>query len=164
MAETSGSIPPIRVRRNRGVDVVITTRDGTVVVVHPFPEDAHVAADIERVATRLAAVEPRLTELREELEATLRAWYPRIAIRPREELATLSHAEHVWYAMRDGHVHTPDARLDRLHAAMATARDTREDANDAIARARDIVGAVARRRGESAMESAQEADEHDAND
>jgi hypothetical protein len=135
-----------------GATVSISTADGTTVVVRTFPEDPHVAADVLKVVSMIATPGSRPPQLLEELERGLRAWYPRMRIRPREELASLSQTEHVWYAMRDGRVHPPDSRLDRLHAAMATARDVTSDADHAIARARELVGSASAKRAVAAPE------------
>jgi hypothetical protein len=153
----------MRSRRHDDPNVSIRLADGTVVVVHAFPEDVHVADDIRRAVHEVVTPSPDLDHLRQQLEDRLRAWYPRMIIRPRESLATLSQLEHVWYAMRDGRVHAPDARLDRLHAAMANARDVKEDADTAMARARELAGVAGRRRP-SAPRNDEEADDEGVRD
>ncbi len=159
MADTSGPIPPLRPRRDHDAYASIRLADGTVVVVHAFPEDVHVAADIRRIAAEVASRSRGLDDLRDRLEDRLRGWYPRMRIRPRETLASLSESEHVWYAMRDGRVHPPDTRLDRLHAAMAGARDVKQDSQEALARARELVGSVRKRRPSGVLRTGEEADD-----
>lgn len=77
-----------------------------------------------------------------ELEMGLRRWYPRLSIHAQADLASLAPASPVWYAMRDGRVHGEDPRIDRLHAALAAARDVTADADAAIYRSRSIRRAV----------------------
>jgi hypothetical protein len=137
--------------------------DATI-VVRTFPEDPRMAADMRRIADDLAARASGLEDLRRTLELQLRSWYPRMTIRPREQLASLSESEHVWYAMRDGHVHPPNERLDRLHAAMADARDVRSDSAEAMHRAKELTGSGAVRPGSRTLEAERGEQEPDAED
>src|SRR5687768_4560978 len=96
--------------------VSFSTADGASIIVRVFPEDRRLADDVRRAVRAATPRERSPEDARTSLESTLRAWYPRLRIRPREDLASLSEAEHVWYVMRDGRVHAPEPRLDRLHA------------------------------------------------
>jgi hypothetical protein len=132
--------------------VSFSTADGASIIVRVFPEDRRLADDVRRAVRAATPRERSPEDARTSLESTLRAWYPRLRIRPREDLPSLSEAEHVWYVMRDGRVHAPEPRLDRLHAAMANARDVQSEAAEVLTRTRELVGVLAgdtatRRRG-----------------
>jgi hypothetical protein len=122
--------------------VSFSTADGASIVVRVFPEDRRLAEDVRRAIGAATPREKSAEDARTTLEAALRAWYPRLRIRPREDLASLSEAEHVWYVMRDGRIHAPEPRLDRLHAALANARDVRTETGDVLTRARELVGVL----------------------
>ena len=145
MVARDGPDQPASERRAQGGTFVLDGPGGASIFLRIFPEEARLAEDARRAAEGLGDQASSLDELRAQLEKRLRAWYPRLAIRAREDLASLSQAEHVWYVLRDGRVHGPEPRLDRLHAAMATARDVKSDAARAIERARGTV-AVAHER------------------
>jgi hypothetical protein len=122
--------------------VTIRAAHGRRIVVRLFPEAARLARDVSRAAAEVgdAATEEAL---RAALEQRLRAWYPRLTIHERTELAALDLEEPVWYVMRDGRVHLPEPRIDRIHDALAVARDVTSEAAETIARAQEIVAAAA---------------------
>jgi hypothetical protein len=109
-----------------------------LIIVRVFPEDRRLAEDARRVALAAAPDATDVDGLRQGTETGLRAWYPRAAIHVREDLAALNTVETLWYVMRDGRVH-PDARRDRLHNALATARDVTAEATQALLRSRELV-------------------------
>lgn len=131
-----------RVSGPGAASVSFATADGASIVVRVFPEDHRLAEDVRRAIRAATPRETSAEDTRTTLESALRAWYPRLRIRPREDLASLSEAEHVWYVMRDGRVHAPEPRLDRLHAALANARDVRTETGDVLTRARELVGVL----------------------
>lgn len=135
MAGGTGATQP---QPGRGDTVMLSSPDGRGPVVHLFPADPRLAADVRRVAESIARAPDDDDAFLEELEMGLRKWYPRLSIHAQAELASLAPASRVWYAMRDGRVHGEDPRIDRLHAALAAARDVTEDAGAAIVRSRSI--------------------------
>jgi hypothetical protein len=126
------TIPP-------GVDHVEFTspRRGRI-IVRVFPPDRRLADDIRRVGLAVLGTSADDAGLRHNLETGLRGWYPRLTIHEQEDLASLLPEDRTWYAMRDGRVHQPDPRIDRLHAALANARDLTEEADSALDRSRTI--------------------------
>lgn len=114
------------------------TPEGRRLVVRVFPADRRLVADLQRVAARVLGSCATDSAFRDALEAGLREWYPRMAIHPQADLASLLPSERLWYAMRDGRVHRRDARLERLHSALATARDVTEVADAALCRSRTL--------------------------
>ncbi len=113
------------------------------VQVHVFPEDRRLTADIARTAADIGADgEPDLAAWRASLEARLRTWYPRLVIHIRAELAAIMPSEEVWYVMRDGRIRSRDDRTDRLHAALATARDMTAQAGEALSRSQEVAAAM----------------------
>ncbi len=109
------------------------------VQVHVFPEDRRLTADIARTAADIGADgEPDLAAWRASLEERLRTWYPRLVIHPRAELAAIMPSEEVWYVMRDGRIRSRGDRTDRLHAALATARDMTAQAGEALGRSQEV--------------------------
>jgi len=125
-----------------------------MVQLHVFPDEARLAADVAKAAD---AVDPEARSDRERwraaVEQRLRTWYPRLVIHSRTDFAAIMPSEEVWYVMRDGRVRRPDDRIERLHAALATARDVTADADAALVRSRGIAAAVGSPRG-SARRSA----------
>ena len=108
---------------------------GTTVVVHVFPDDPRLLQDVRRTALAMQADVADAEGLRDAVERGLRPWYPRLTISERDDLARLNDPEHVWYVMRDGRVRRPREQIDRLYSALATARDTSEQASEALRRA-----------------------------
>ena len=127
----------------RATSVSFSTADGASISVRVFPEDSRLAEDVRRAVRDATPRDQSAQAVRTSLESALRAWYPRLRIRPRDDLASLSEAEQVWYVMRDGRVHAPEPRLDRLHAAMANARDVRTESGEVLTRARELAGVLA---------------------
>ena len=120
-----------------------------MVQLHVFPDEARLAADVARAA---ALVDPEAHTDRERwrvaVEQRLRTWYPRLVIHSRTDFAAIMPSEEVWYVMRDGRVRRPDDRIERLHAALATARDVTEEADAALTRSRGIAAAAGSTRGD----------------
>jgi hypothetical protein len=101
---------------------------GASVIIHCFPADDSFVRDLRRAAASAsaarAAADSELVGLRDALVAALRAWYPLVALHEREDLASLTRREIVWYLFRDGRVRAQHEASDRLHHALAAARDT----------------------------------------
>ena len=134
--------------------VAFTGPEGARIVVRVFPQDRRLAEDIRRVGLAALGASADDAELRLRIERGLRGWYPRLSIHEQEQLASLLPHERTWYAMRDGRVHQADPRIDRLHAALATARDLTAEADSALGRSRaiqtEVVGGRPGRRGRHA--------------
>jgi hypothetical protein len=145
MAARGGPDPSRGVRLRPDLQLELTAADGSRILIRTFPEDRRLAEDLQRAAGAALRAAAGDETLLERLEDALRPWYPRLTIHPREDLASLSGEDQVWYAMRDGHIHRPEPRLDRLHAALANARDVKSDSDEAIAHARDLVATSGRR-------------------
>jgi hypothetical protein len=112
---------------------------GGKVLLRAFPHDAHFFRDIRRAALAVqssASTEQQLLEL---LQSALRAWYPRLEIRPREDLAAIAQGDPLWYVMRDGRVGQGREDADRLYAVLSDARATTDEASLAVARAEAAV-------------------------
>jgi hypothetical protein len=121
---------------------------GSTIALHVFPDDPRLWRDISRVADRMGPDEVADPErLRSAIETALRAWYPRLTIHTRTDIAALMPSDEVWYVMRDGRVGRPDERIDRLHAALATARDITEEADAALSRSHQIAATIGSTRG-----------------
>lgn len=132
----------------------VSTSDGSTVYIRAFPQEASFARDVRRA---LGGASPELTEgeLLVEMQTRLRRWYPRIAIHPREELASLAAHERVWYVFRDGKVRKENPVADRLHRAMSEARATEDGTRRAIEHAEASLAFAARprrRRGATALD------------
>jgi hypothetical protein len=106
------------------------------VVVRSFPHDERIAADVRRIALALSASVDSEAALRDRVERALRASYPRLVIRVRDELAGFDSHERVWYVIRDGRIHKPNRTLDRLYEAMGEARSTYDASVDLVGRAK----------------------------
>lgn len=109
-----------------------------------FPSsDADFRRDVERALLEL----PRDladAELRDLLAGAMRPWYRSIEIVIQDELGHLSlDPTRTWYVYRDGRLRPPNARRDRLYAALASARRTREASVAAL----DDARAAARQAG-----------------
>jgi hypothetical protein len=116
---------------------------GRMIQVHVFPDEKRLAADVARAADSVRDSAGSDDELsRAAVEQRLRAWYPRLVIHSRTEFAAIMPSEEVWYVMRDGRVRRPNDRIERLHAALATARDITADADAALIRSRTIASAA----------------------
>jgi hypothetical protein len=96
------------------------------VVVRLFPHDRSFARDVRRAALAVRASARTEKELRDLLERALRAWYPHLQVRIREDLAGLLQEDRVWYVMRDGQIGNQRELTDRLYAALSDARATAE--------------------------------------
>jgi hypothetical protein len=120
---------------------------GRTIQVHVFPDEKRLAADVVRAADSVAPEAGSDRELsRAAVEHRLRVWYPRLVIHSRTDFAAIVPSEEVWYVMRDGRIRRPDERIERLHAALATARDVTADADAALIRSRSIAAAAGSRR------------------
>jgi len=124
----------------------VTVADGSAVTIRMFPNDARFVRDIERAVAEAGVALPE-DALRERLQARLRAWYPMVEVRARNDLAEIEPGEHLWYAMRDGHVGRPRERVDRLHAVMSDARVTSETTRVVLDQVRDTIARAAHSRG-----------------
>src|SRR5215207_6777855 len=143
MAEGSGSAGGHAIR----------LANGSSIELRVFPDEPRLLLDVQDVVTaHVAEADGDPDQLRSTLQGALRAWYPRLEVHERTEFASLVPSDQVWYVIRDGRVRAPDRRTDRLHAALATARDRTAEADAALARSqRVIAGATTRRqRGMSA--------------
>jgi len=105
------------------------------VIIHVFPHDARFVRDIRRAALAVRSTAASEADMRELLQRALRAWYPRIEVRVREDLASIVAEDRVWYVMRDGRAGRGRERSDRLYAAMSDARATTAEADVAVERA-----------------------------
>jgi len=114
----------------------ITLANDVQIVIQAFPHDTNFVRDIGRALTQVRASATSESQLLVALRGALRMWYPRIEIQPRNPLAGLIAEEHVWYALRDGRVRRANDQANRLHAAMANARQTSADSEVAVERAR----------------------------
>lgn len=110
--------------------------DGARIVIQPFPRERSFARDIARVLKALRGDAASEARLRMDVQDTLRSWYPRIEIQPRNALAGLIAEEHVWYALRDGRVRQASDQTNRLHAALSNARQTSVESDVAVEHAR----------------------------
>ena len=128
-------------------DVRLVRQGSRPVLVRAFPAERHFADDVQRIVLELASEAGDDDTIRERLETTLRAWYPRLSVHERTDFGALDGAEMVWYVLRDGRVRPDDPRIDRIHAALATAREVSDDAETAIRHAREAVAMVAGRHG-----------------
>jgi hypothetical protein len=113
------------------------------VVVRLFPHDPRFARDVRRAALAVRMSAGTEKELRDLLERALRAWYPHVEVRIREDLAGLLQEDRVWYVMRDGQVGNQRELTDRLYAALSDARATTAESDLAVQRAEAAL-AVAR--------------------
>jgi hypothetical protein len=116
------------------------------VTIRVFPAEQRLAKDVGRAVGQVAGSATDAEDLLVRLQNALRAWYPRMTIHERLEFGALDGAEPLWYALRDGRIHPDDPRKDRLHAALATARDMTEEASLNLDRARVLAGVGPQRR------------------
>ena len=105
------------------------------VTVRTFPHDGRFERDIRRAVLAVGNAASSEADLRELLQGALRAWYPRVEVRAREGLASLSEEDRVWYVMRDGQLHKAREQRDRLYAALSDARATTAESDVAVERA-----------------------------
>lgn len=131
MPQTGHDAEPVK-------DIPLQGAGTSTIVIRVFPSDPRFAADVRRLAGEL---EPRDDDesLRRQLEARLRGWYPRVTVHERTEFGAPSHSERLWYVLRDGAVRPPNPGRDRLHAALAAARDLTADSEAVMDHARDLV-------------------------
>jgi hypothetical protein len=136
----------IDTRGPHGIGDVTLERPGSrPILVRTFPAERRFADDVRRVAAD-ASTPPCTDEvLRSRIESALRAWYPRLTIHARTDFGALDQAEILWYALRDGRVRPEEPRTDRLHAALATARDVTDEAEAALRHARETASVTSGR-------------------
>ena len=113
--------------------------DDVPILLHGFPTDQRFLRDIQRASLAVASTATTDAELRDLLQRALRAWYPRAEVRPREDLASVTRDERMWYVLRDGRVEPPRERIDRMHAVLSDARATAADSERAIERAQAVL-------------------------
>ena len=90
----------------------IALTEGARITVHAFPNDARFIRDIATVLDEQAFSGDSAEGLPDRVRQALRAWYPQLEIRVRDDLASLSDLDRVWYVLRDGRVGVPHDRLD----------------------------------------------------
>jgi hypothetical protein len=105
------------------------------VVVRLFPHDQRFARDVRRAALAVRLSAGTEKDLRDLLERALRAWYPHVEVRIREDLVGLVQDDRVWYVMRDGQIGNRRELTDRLYAALSDARATTAESDLAVERA-----------------------------
>jgi len=106
------------------------------VTIRAFPHDGRFLRDIRRAAVAVRGAAGTEGDFLDLLQRALRAWYPRVEIRPREGLAALAEEDRVWYVMREGKVRQPREQAERLYAALSDARATTAESDVAVERAR----------------------------
>ena len=111
--------------RQADLDFVLMTGHGPL-SARIFPADGRLAQDLRRITEQLDPTLWTPAELPVEVEARLRLSYPRLIIRRREQLASLSETEDVWYVMRDGRVDVAESNLDGLDGHGLAEFDGRE--------------------------------------
>jgi hypothetical protein len=124
-------------------DIPLPRADGASIRIRVFPSDPRFAEDVRRVAGELASPDglgPSDDDetARRLLESMLRGWYPRATVHERTEFGAPSHSERLWYVLRDGGVRPLNPRRERLHAALATARDLTAESEAVIDESRDL--------------------------
>jgi hypothetical protein len=134
---------------------------GGQVLLKAFPHDAGFFRDIRRAALAVQSSASTERELLELLQSALRAWYPRLEVRPRDDLAGLSEGDRLWYVMRDGRVSGGRDEADRLYAVMSDARATTEETSLAVARAEAAIALASQPRSRRARERATAAPDDD---
>jgi hypothetical protein len=102
-----------------------------------FPAaDLALRRDVDMAVKRLSEDLPN-DLARQELERDLRRWYRSLQIHDRDDLGGYpDDPSHVWYVYRDGRVRRGNPLRERLYAALATARSTRETTEHSIESAR----------------------------
>ena len=114
----------------------IALSDGDRVAIQLFPREPSFSRDVGRALKGIEASPASESQALISLRDALRAWYPRLEIQPRNELAGLAPHDRVWYVLRDGRVGRANDQTNRLHAALSKARETSEESDTAVERAR----------------------------
>src|SRR4051812_44789950 len=92
-AGTGPDLSASRQARAEGDHVLLNGHDGEQVIIRVFPRQARLAEDVRRVALAARGSSADDEDLRANLERGLRAWYPHVTVRTREDLATFDERE-----------------------------------------------------------------------
>jgi hypothetical protein len=114
----------------------LTDRTALRVLVFPA-EDVALRREVQAALADIPADLPESRRIAD-IEQRLRRWYRSIEIRPRDPLGGYDDdPTAVWYVYRDGRIRARNERLERLYAALASARLTIHASEEAIGKARD---------------------------